>query len=367
MNDKSVLETALYSKHLAAGATMGEEGRWRVPMRYGDAIAEVRCARQTASIFDISHVARFRIRGDGALDLVERLCTADAARQEDDTARYTLLCNERGGIVDHGWLMRAENFWLLCTESVTREKTWQHIREMAADFDVKIDDQTERTTHMLLTGPKARGMLDGVLPVKPGSMARGEIKVGSLMVARYIAARIGGCNEWCLEAVLPNMVATQAWRFITAKAGANVFSPGGMTARDVLRIESGLCRYGHELNETIDPATADLRWAVSLDHDFLGADAIAQTLDKTPARQRVGLIFPPSVTAIPRQGAVVCDSEAEIGNVTSGTYSPTLDRVIAMAYVAADACEPGRELAVRSGDRPEPAVVATFPICRSGP
>jgi len=364
---KDLLRSALHSKHVAAGAKMSEVAGWEMPLSYGSTLEEVRRVHGGAGVFDISHLGRIRIRGGGAVDLLQRVCTADAAHQEDDTALHTLLCNDSGGVIDDCWLVRVEGFWLLTTNACNRRKVLAHLQGHAADFDVKIDDQTERTTQVLVAGARAKDMLDAVLPEKPSALPRRAVKVGSLMIARYVAMRVGYCNQWSLEVILPNMVAAQAWRFITEKADQHAIAPAGLAARDVLRIEAGLCRYGHELNETIDPMTACLEAAVDFSHEFIGAGALRKVRDRQPSRKRIGLLLRrkagTQAAAIPKQGSLVRAADRrEIGTVTSGTFSPALKCAAAMAYVGTEAAEAGTELLVEINSESHPAKVARLPF-----
>jgi len=272
--NNELLKTALHARHVAAAARMGPWEGWDMPLDYGDADGEVAKVRARAGVFDISHLGRIRIRGDGVVDLLERLCTSDAARQEDNTAALTLLCNDAGGIIDAGILIRLENDWVLTCSAASRLKVLEHVQTNAADFDVKVSDQTQNTTHICTCGQAAAGILDAVLPEKVSPLPRGAAKIGSFVVARYIAARTGYTNLWSLEVILPNMLAHQAWSFITAKAGANAIRPAGMSAREILRKEASLPRRGRDFNETTDPITAGLERAVDFNHDFLGRDAI---------------------------------------------------------------------------------------------
>ena len=343
---------------------------WLMPLSYRGVIDEVRQVRRRAGVFDISHLGRIRIRGDGAPDLLEHLCTADVIHQEDDTVLRTLLCNDQGGIIDDCLLVRAEGFWLLTTSAICREKVLRHVQAAAADFDVKIDDQTQRTSQFAVTGPAAAGILDAVLPQKPSAMKPGEVKVGSLMIARYIAMRTGYSGQWGLEVVVPNMVAAEAWRFITEKAGENCIAPAGLAARDVLRIEAGLPRYGHELNETVDPVTAGLQDKLDFEHDFLGREALLKKTQGRPKRVLVGLSLETptgrdDAAAIPKLGSAVSTPDGnEVAAVTSGTFSPTLEKVIAMAYVARSAAGADTELLVDVAGFRRPAVVSRLPFAR---
>ena len=270
----ALLKTVLHDRHVSAAARMGPWEGWDMPLDYGDADGEVAEVRSRAGVFDISHLGRIRIRGDGAVDLLERLCTYDAARQEDNTAALTLLCNDAGGIIDAGILIRLESDWVLTCSAGGRLNVLEHVQANAADFDVKVSDQTEKTAHVCICGPRAKEILDAVLPEKASPLPRRAAKIGSFVVARYIAARTGYTNLWSLEVILPNMLASQAWGFITDKAGANAIRPAGMSAREILRKEASLPRRGSDFDETTDPITAGLERAVNFNHDFLGRDAI---------------------------------------------------------------------------------------------
>jgi len=367
MTEGELLKTALHGKHVAAEAKMGSDGGWAMPLSFCGAMDEVDAIGLRAGVFDISNVGRIRVRGDEALDLVERLCTADVVRQEDDTARFTLLCNEGGGIIDQCLALRIDDWWLLTTSPVNRLKVLEHAKAVGQGLSVKIDDQTTKTTMVCVAGAQVEGMLDRSLPINVAGFKRGQVKTGTLMIARYIAVRTSYMGAWALEVILPNMFAGQAWRFITDKAGENAAPPAGVTARDVLRIRAGHCLYGHELNETIDPFTAGLGNAVSFDHDFIGREALEALASKTPARRRVGLeIDIPADQGgapgtIPAMGTPVTRPDGgQVGTVTSGTLGRQADQVIAMAYLATDSAEAGREVLV--GDRtPRPARVVSLP------
>ena len=176
------------------------------------------------------------------------------------------------------------------------------------------------------------------------------------MLAAYSVVRTAYMGLWALEVTLANMFAAKAWRFITDKAGDDAVAPAGLVAREVLRIEAGQCRFGHELNETIDPFTAGLGHTVDFGHDFVGRAALEKLRDKAPARRRVGVVLarpenisPAAGQAAPRLGDVLHAGDGRrIGSVTSGTFSPKLQRPIAMAYIEAGAARSGGELTVET-------------------
>ena len=338
----------LDSAHRALGASMGAEGGWEVPLSYSGPLTEAAEARRLASVFDISHVGRIRIRGSDAMSLVEKVCTTDVAHQEDDTAAYTLLLNESGGVLADAIVARLEGFWLITTDPCNRIKVLDHAMSVAEGMSVKVDDQTDKGAMVAVSGPGARDVLDSVLPEKPGDLAPGAAKIGSMMIARYIVMRTSYTGMWGLEVILPKMFIAKAWRFITEKAGDKALKPAGMVARDILRIEAGLCRYGHELNETIDPITAGLESLVDFEHEFIGRPALINIRDKGASRKRVGLRLGCSEeSAIARLGDTVYNSDGlEVGATTSGTFSPTLDCSIAMAYISLAVVDSGAALEV---------------------
>jgi aminomethyltransferase len=329
---------------------MGIESGWEVPISYTGPLVEAAEARDSACVFDISHVGRIRIRGSETLELVEKLCTTDVVHQEDDTAAATLLLNESGGILADATVVRLDGFWLITTDPCNRDKVLAHATQAAEGMSVKVDDQTEKGAMVAISGPGARATLDAILPEKPGDLAAGTAKIGSMMIARYIVMRTSFTGMWGLEVILPKMFIGKAWRFITDKAGDKALKPAGMAARDILRIEAGLCRYGHELNETIDPFTAGLESLVDFEHEFIGRQALTVLRDKGVSRRRVGLrVDSPAAPVIARLGDTVFDSEGiEVGAITSGTFSPALDCPIAMAQVSLAAADTGTVLQVET-------------------
>ncbi len=315
-----------------------------MPLHYGSVFDEVEAAASRAGVMDLSHLGRIRLRGDGALELLERVCTHDVARQEDDTAAVTLLLDERGGIIDECVLLRLESFWVLTTNAMNLDKVLTHLNRQGVD-GVRVDDQSARTAHLLACGPAARDILQAVLPIKVGGLGRGEARMGSLMIASYIAARAGATSHWALEVMLPSNLIGQAWAYITARAGSNCIPPVGLGALDILRHEAGLCRYGCETSQAIDPVTAGLTARLADRDDFIGAEAVAQLRQAGPARrrvqiERVGLTEPP--TTLPRQGDDVTDADGRVlGQITSATWSPSRETVLAQAVLAAAAVEVG--------------------------
>lgn len=347
----------LHHRHVQAGAVFGSEGGWQVPLRYAGVLDELQAAAGRAAVCDLSHIGRVRIKGDGALALLDRAATVSAARQEDHTARLNLLCDDHGGILDCGYLHRLEKDWLLTTDPAQRRTVLAHLQGLADEMglSVTLEDRTDKTVMLGVVGPAGPDLLDTVLPQPVGALTAGELIEGSYLVARYVAARTGATALWSLEVVVGKLLAGQAWDYVTARLGDGGLAPMGAAARDVLRISAALPRYGHEINRTIDPVTAGLMHAVDLDHDFLGRPAVEEIARRGPARRRVALAASEAGPgAIPRCGDALHDEAGlEVGAVTSATYSPIQQRVVAMGYLAPASAELGTTLtaATAEGDR----------------
>ena len=236
---EGLLRSALHDQHVAAGATMGQEAGWEIPLHYGSAEQEVLEARRRAGVIDLSHYGRIRIRGRGALDLLERACAADAGRQEDDTSIPAPVASEDGGVIDNCRLIRLQSFWVLITSPQRREEVLRHLSALSSRLDAKVDDQTAKTTMLAVMGPAAEGILQAVLPFSIAGLAAGQVKFGSVMVARYIAERADVSGLWGVQVSIPNMVAGRAWRFITQKAAGNAIKPVGLDAWKILSTGAG--------------------------------------------------------------------------------------------------------------------------------
>jgi len=339
-----LLTTPLHEAHKAAGARLVDFAGWHMPMLYTSILDEQASTRNDATIFDVSHMGRLRIRGDWAFKLLDRVCTADMLGQEDNTTRYALLCNDAGGVIDDVIVLRMPNEWLLVCNASNRLKVLAHLEQVnaAESFGATITDRTTQTAMLAVQGPKALAKLDDVLPFDVAGIGRHQVLTGTHMLVPYTASRTGYTGEDGLEVILPALVAAKAWGFITSeKSGV---TPAGLGARDLLRLEAALPLYGHELNETIDPITAGLGRAVREREGFIGCEAIAKIRQSGPARKLVALKL--EGQRIARQGAVVRADDVEVGAVTSGTFSPSCGASIALAYVDRQFAEIGNRLNV---------------------
>jgi aminomethyltransferase len=328
---------------------------WQMPFAYDSAIDEAAEPRRHAIVMDFSHAGRIRIAGDGALDLLERMCVSDVAHQEDDHAAPTLLCNDGGGIIDACTLIRLSESWLLVTSPSRRQAVMEHLRAHARD--AKLDDQTPKTAQLVVAGVGAAQLLDKALPFRVGDLPLGGVRTGSLMLAKYTAWRWTLGRLWALHVTLPALLAGKAWDYITAKAAAAP-RPAGMGAWDMLRTEGLEPRWGWDLNETIDPYQANLGELVHFGHDFVGKAALERLAATAPARVRVGLALSSEVAH--RGDAVLDAGGVETGTITSSTHSPAMGGPVAMAYVSPAVSAVGTKLSVAGAQSRQDAQVSRF-------
>lgn len=344
-------QSPLHKQFQALDASFGSVADWSVPLSFTGPLDEASAAMHRAAVFDLSPLGRLRIRGDGAVDLLERTCTHDVARQEDDTTVHTLLLTDRGTVLEEALLTRLENYWVLTTNPGNREKVLQHLQTQDLP-DARVDDQTFKVGQIAVVGPQAKDHLTAVLSMSLENLPRGSARQGAILVANYIASRTGLSAAWSLEAMLPNILLAQAWSFITRKAGDDALPPAGWTARDVLRQQAGLCSYGRELSEAIDPLSAGLDRCLREEQTFIGADALETLRKQGPARRRVHLRLPapgPEQTladTLPRQGTALSVHGRDAGAVTSASLTADGSAILAQAYLAADLVEPGQAVQV---------------------
>jgi aminomethyltransferase len=350
----------LHDFHVGAGARMAVRDGWEVPADYGQCHGECMELHARAAVMDLTADGRIRVRGDGALGMFERLCTADVAGQEDDTAIRSLLLNRRGCVIDMVTVMRLDGWWVLTCSPARRQAVLEHLQSHAGQHDAKVDDQTFKTATLAVVGPMGAEILDRFLPEKASGLAGGAVRVGSMLIANYIAARVGATDLWSLEVTLPNILAGQAWKFITAKAGPNTLPPAGMDAREVLRIEARLPRWGHEMDEDADPISAGLGAMVCIGKDFLGAEAVSARR-QAPAgqgggRRRVAWSMEAGAAG-PRAGIARGDRLLDpggrvIGAVTSAAFSPSAGTWLGQGRAEAGLLGTGSVLAIEAAGRP---------------
>ncbi len=346
----TLLKTPLHAWHLAHGARMAEFAGYEMPIQYSGIVAEHQATRTGVGLFDISHMGRLRFDGPRADQLLDHLLTRRVLDMQPGQVRYSLVCNEEGGILDDVLVSCLESpsskiYFLLVVNASNREKIVRWIQPHLADFpDVEFKDVTPFTAMIAVQGPKAIEACTQLVPPSALTLGYYRAKVTEQMSKPCIVSRTGYTGEDGFEFIVRNDDAERVWENLLL-AGRNLgVSAVGLGARDTLRLEAAMPLYGHELSELIDPYQAGLSFACNLkDRNFIGRDALSVKAKATELPRRVGIAVEGRRAA--REGAICFDSDnRQVGQVTSGTFSPTLNRPIAMAYVSSQSSAVGQVL-----------------------
>jgi aminomethyltransferase len=356
--------TPFYDFHVASGGRMVDFAGWEMPILYRGITEEHEHTRNSGSLFDVSHMGRLSFSAPQALALLDRVVTRKISDQKIGQSRYSLVCNESGGVLDDVIVSREAKSWLVVCNASNRDRIVKHFNEVrkAGDLDVDVVDQTAATAMVALQGPKVIEKLAALLPGELASLKRYHFYSDSLMLVKFTVFRSGYTGEDGVELILPAKAAAMAMKMLGGKmdrAEATI-KPAGLGARDTLRLEAGMPLYGHELTESTDPISAGLGWAVDLTKDFIGAAALRPIAEAGPKRKLVGLEL--EGRRIARQGAPVVQDGKSVGEVTSGTFSPTLQKSIAMGYVDANLASEGTPLDVDLKGSLNPAKVVKLPF-----
>jgi aminomethyltransferase len=351
--------TPLYDWHVAHGGRMVEFGGWDMPVQYTGIVEEHQAVRTAAGIFDISHMGRLSFAGPGALDLIQHVWTNDATGLKDFQARYGLVCNEQGGIRDDVLVYRWPYGFAMVVNASNRTKIVEWLRTHQGSRDVQLTDQTPTTAMVAVQGPRALELCKGLTEADAGQLAYYHAAATRYRGKGCVVSRTGYTGEDGLEIMLAAEQAVELWEELVAR-GAR---PCGLGARDTLRLEAAMPLYGHELAEDIDPYQAGLSWAVKPDKgDFVGREAMLRRRQDASLPRRVGLEL--AGKRIAREGAAVLSGGRPVGRVTSGTFSPTLQKALAMAYVEPACAAVGTACAVDVRGKPEEARVVGLPFYR---
>jgi aminomethyltransferase len=357
--------TPFYDFHKQAGGKMVDFVGWEMPLYYRSIVDEHEHTRASGSIFDVSHMGRLHFTGKDALAFLEKVCTRGLADAKVGQSRYSLICNEDGGALDDVIVSRDSKHWLVVCNASNREKLshWFHKVRHDAGFDFDMADQTESTAMVAVQGPRVIDRLAEHLPVDVKSLKRYHFETGSVMgLIKLTVFRSGYTGEDGVEVILGAKMAGMAIKMLAGsfdKPNATL-KPAGLGARDTLRLEAAMPLYGHELSENLDPISAGLSWAVKLDKDFIGAAKLREVAAAGPKRKLVGLEL--EGRRIARQGMGVMKDRQAVGEVTSGTFGPTLQKSIALAYVESQHAGEGTELSVDLKGTSNPCRVVKLPF-----
>lgn len=363
MSSAQLLHTACHDWHVSHGGRMVDFAGWEMPVQYSTITAEHQAVRKAAGLFDIAHMGRVRFSGPDAAKFLNFLVTNNIRALEVGQIKYALMTNTSGGILDDVLVYRFSDYFILVVNASNRLKILEWIRRHESGYDVQVEDLTERQFMFAFQGPRAEELLNPFVDIDLKQIRYYWGAGARVLDHSAIVSRTGYTGEDGFEVIVSVEHAVEVWQaLLEAGAGEGVL-PAGLGCRDTLRLEAGMPLYGHELDETIDPLSAGLGFAVKLDgDDFLGKEALRATKANPQRQHRIGLEL--AGKRIAREGAMLFSAERQIGRVTSGTFSPTLNKSIAMAYVDPAFTSPGTAVEIDIRGHRERATVVKLPFYR---
>jgi aminomethyltransferase len=354
----SLRRTPLHEKHLELGAKVVPFAGWEMPVQYEGVREEHMAVRTHAGMFDVSHMGEVEVEGPAALSFLQRVLSNDVAAIVLGGAQYSCLCNEEGGVLDDLFAYRlGGDRYLLVTNSANHESDLAWLGRWSREFDVAVRDVADRYAMLAVQGPHARAILTRTLGLElPPRMRIAAARVGN---RPGLICGTGYTGEDGVELLMDPDVAPAIW--------AELLDAGivacGLAARDTLRLEACFHLHGNDLSPERNPIEAGLGWCCKEATGFVGAEAVARARAEGTAEKLAP--FRIEGPGIPRQGNPVLAVEEEVGRVTSGTFSPSLEVGIGMAYLRGDLAEPGTEVEIDVRGKRRAARIASKPLYAS--
>jgi len=325
--------TALTDVHISLGAKMVPFAGYNMPVQYSGINAEHEAVRKSVGVFDVSHMGEFILKGEGALDLIQKVTSNDALKLYDGKIQYTYLPNENGGIVDDLLVYRIDaKTYMLVVNASNIEKDWDWISKYNTK-EVEMVNISDRTSLLAVQGPKAVRVLQKLTDIDLSSMDYYTFAKGKFAgVDNVLISSTGYTGAGGFEIYFENAHAEEIWKAIFEAGEEFDIKPVGLGARDTLRLEMGFCLYGNDIDESTSPLEAGLGWVTKFTKDFVNSENLKKEKEKGVENKLVG--FEMLDRGIPRHGYEIQDEQGNlIGRVTSGTQSPSLNKSIGLGYV----------------------------------
>jgi aminomethyltransferase len=357
--------TPLYETHKKLGAKMVPFAGWEMPLSYSGVLDEHHATRKAVGLFDISHMGRIELGGPGAVELLDRVATSSVRKLAVGGMQYALALNERGGILDDLMIYRFEDAgYFVCANASNAAKILGWLKEQSAGTrGAEVIDRSGELAQIAVQGPRSRDLMK---PVTESDLDR--VKVRQCLETKVAGvsmklSRSGYTGEPGYELYLPAARAPEVWEALFQRGGERGLKPCGLGCRDTLRLEMGYPLYGNEMDETTTPVEAALEFAVDFEKPgFIGREAVLREREKGPSRKRVG--FELEERAVPRHGHRIFSGEKEIGVVSSGNHSPSLNKGIGMGYLEPAFAKTGGGIRIEIRDRSVRAVIVETPFYR---
>ena len=354
--------TALTEKHISLGAKMVPFAGYNMPVQYEGINAEHATVRNTVGVFDVSHMGEFILKGENALDLIQRVTSNDASKLHDGKVQYSCLPNKDGGIVDDLLVYRIdEKTYMLVVNASNIDKDWNWIQQFNTN-NVEMHNISDQTSLLAIQGPKAADALQSLTTIDLASMEYYTFKKGTFAgVENVVVSATGYTGAGGFEIYFENKYADQIWEAIFNAGAEYGIKPIGLGARDTLRLEMGFCLYGNDIDDATSPIEAGLGWITKFTKTFTNSEALLAQKEAGVQRKLIG--FEMIDRGIPRHDYPIVDAEGNvIGKVTSGTQSPSLQKAIGMGYVNKELAKEGTEIFIDIRNNKIKAKVVKFPF-----
>ncbi len=357
--------TALTQTHIALGAKMVPFAGYNMPVQYAGINVEHETVRKGVGVFDVSHMGEFILKGEGALDLIQKVTSNDASKLYDGKIQYSCLPNEQGGIVDDLLVYRIdEKTYMLVVNASNIQKDWDWISKYNS-YGVDMKDISDRTSLLAVQGPKAAQALQSLTEVDLSAMEYYTFQKGKFAgVDNVLISATGYTGAGGFEIYFDNEHADVIWKAIFEAGAPFGIQPIGLGARDTLRLEMGFCLYGNDIDDTTSPLEAGLGWITKFTKDFVNSANLSAQKQDGVKRKLVG--FEMLERGIPRHDYEICDAAGNtIGKVTSGTQSPSLQKAIGLGYIATDFAKEDSEIFIKIREQLVKAQVVKFPFYKA--
>ncbi|MCB0774774.1 MAG: glycine cleavage system aminomethyltransferase GcvT [Chitinophagaceae bacterium] len=357
--------TPFTDKHIALGAKMVDFAGYNMPVSYTGINDEHQAVRKNVGVFDVSHMGEFILKGDRSLDLIQRVTSNDASKLKNGQAQYSCLPNAEGGIVDDllVYCIEENNVYMLVVNASNIEKDWNWIQQHNTD-GAEMHNISDKTCLLAVQGPSATKALQpltemDILNLRYYTFAKGAFAgVENVLISATGYTGAGGVEIYFED---KDDAAEKIWDAIFEAGKEYGIKPTGLGARDTLRLEMGFCLYGNDIDDSTSPLEAGLGWITKFTKDFTAKEIFEKQKAEGLKRKLVG--FEMLERGIPRQGYDICDADGNtIGNVTSGTQSPSLNKAIGMGYIQTPLTAAGSAIMIRVRDKLIPAKVVKVPF-----
>lgn len=355
-------EVALAARHKELNAKMVPFAGYNMPVSYEGVNIEHQNVREKLGVFDVSHMGEFLITGDKALELIQKITSNDASKLVDGKAQYTVMPNKTGGIVDDLIIYRINSEkYLLVVNASNIDKDWNWIAQHNA-MDATIRDISDEFSLLAIQGPKAAEAMQTLTDIDLSNMKFYTFEVAEFAgIDKVIISATGYTGSGGFEIYFKNEDAEQIWGRVMEAGKDFGIKPIGLAARDTLRLEMGLCLYGNDIDETTSPIEAKLGWVTKFTKDFINSEALKKEKEEGPKRKLIA--FELEERGIPRQGYKIEDEHGKvIGEVTSGTMSPSLEKGIGLGYVPTEVAKFGNKIFIKVRKKSIPAVQVKLPF-----